>query len=68
MHKYIMAEVLHNRGNLVFNESIQECEVHQHEPQLRAHWVSSRPETLIDIEMQVLLLHPTELGGRKTSK
>ena len=48
-----MSEVLHNRGNLPFNQSIQDCEVHQYEPQLRAPCASSIAEILIDIEVQV---------------
>lgn len=53
---------------MVFNESIQECEVHQYEIQLKAPGISSIAEIFIDIEMQVLLVHPTEFDRRKTSK
>lgn len=53
---------------MVFNESIQECEVLHYEIQLKAPGISTIAEILIDIEMQVLLVHPTELDRRKTLK
>ncbi len=54
-----MSNVLITTEGLAFDESLQEYQVHEYEPQTGAN-LNNQGDILINIETQVLLLHPAE--------